>query len=578
MAGYKTTVKNDVPVSFHTFDLDSDIGHGGQIIDEMNSNKNPMFTVGDNYSLEYMSLNPIETSDQHSIRVAEVSEPNGDYSPIYANIPHNSDYNMEEFSIEFIAKKKQPSRSANGSAWRYQHIYSPLVKKGSKIYIYYNDLYNQTDTLKATIGGLTVTHNESTSWPRRNVVNHYVLTYGTEQVDVNEYKITLRMYLNGRNISTSSANYFDSPPNVITGEQWFLFGDGGNDPLTDYTTEDLQFDQFAIYNYVLTNEQVSNHYRKTKTYRELIKTDKPTYYWRFNDTSLLNDTIYNVVGGINGTYYNSHVKGDPGPEYIKDSMSTYFNNGGAGYFFNDGGNYNNYVPMLYTNGSYSVEFWFQIDQNHKGLIFTSHEDKPNNRGVTVYANSKFENETTGVIQCNETIKYQLHSPDGENYTDGKWHHLVFKRSGTTLYMNIDGERVDEMIAPLLGTNGDPGGIHVMSLDPYVLTTDGSLSELAIYQYAIQDMQINSHYHFSTRHKIFGFTLLEGQGVPSKVRFYDNITGELIGETISDTTGEYTFYTYSNKKLDIVALLPDNITTRYRIHAPIVPAEFDDPHL
>jgi len=28
----------------------------------------------------------------------------------------------------------------------------------------------------------------------------------------------------------------------------------------------------------------------------------------------------------------------------------------------------------------------------------------------------------------------------------------------------------------------------------------------------------------------------------------------------------------------VALLPENKTTRYRIHAPIQPAEYDDPHI
>ena len=579
MAGYKSTVKQDNPVSFHTFDLDSDALHGGMIIDEMNGNKNPMYTVGTNYRLEYQSLNPIETTDQSSIFIAEESKPNGNYSPVFANIAHNEDYNLEEWSLEFIIDKDSANRSS-GSIGYYTNVTTPLIKKGTAINIYYYDEWNYStsrDRLSCYIlnGAKVVHHYHTTDYPLWATTNHYVITYGVEQIDVNQYQNTLSMFCNGRLVSSSSSSYYDSPPTMVTGDQWYIFGNGGTNAVTDYATEDLKFDQFAIYDYKLSKEQVSNHYRKTKTYSNMMKTDKPTYYWRMNDTTPLNNTMQATVG-TSGKYYNAHVKGEPGPQYINDAMSTFFNNGGTAQV-NINGTYG-YTPMLNINGNYTIEMWFNVGQNTKGVLFTCHDELPNFKGVTIYVNSKEEKETKGVIQVNETITNQLHSPDFVNYTDGKWHHLAFKRSGTNLYLYLDGEIVDSKEANLLGTQGDASQVHLMNLDPYTLQVDGGLSEVAIYQRSLQSMQINSRYHFSTRHKIFGFTLLEGQGVSSTVRFYDNITGGLVGTTVSDTTGEYTFYTYSNKKLDIVALLPENKTTRYRIHAPIQPAEFDDPHI
>ena len=101
----------------------------------------------------------------------------------------------------------------------------------------------------------------------------------------------------------------------------------------------------------------------------------------------------------------------------------------------------------------------------------------------------------------------------------------------------------------------------------------------MYDYALSADQLNGRFHFASRHKIFGYTLLEGQPVPATVRFYDTLTGEKLYELTSDAnTGEYTYYTYSDRTIDIVALLPENNTTRYRVHGPIKPAEYSDSHL
>jgi len=580
MAGYKTTVKQDNPVSFHTFDLDSNALHGGMVIDEMNSNKNPMWIVGGNYELEYPSLNELEPSEQASIRIAELQKPNGSWVPMFANIPHSSDYNLEEFSLEWISYKRYADKiTKSGEPGYYKNIQTPVIKKGSEINIYYHDNWyysNTSDRLYVTINGLTVSHQHTSDYPvfSTSTPNHYVVTYGTSQIDVNEYQVKLRLYCNGRLVSSTSPTYFDSPPNVVTGEQWYIFGNGGTDPVTDYATEDFKMDQLAIYDYKMSDEQISNHYRKTHYYEDIVVLDKPSYYWRLKDIDPLTNTMDARIG-TDGKYYGSHVKGETGPDKINDSMSTYFNNGGTA-ITGVKNTSQAYTQLLNTNANYTVEFWFNVTQNHRGILFTCHEEAYKYRGVTIFINSEDNKERTGVVQFNESQTHTLNSSTEKNYSDGKWHHIAVKRSGTNVYMYIDGEIVDsKSSAQLLGTNGDPSQMHLMGLDPYELVTDGNISEVAIYARSLQTMQINHRYHYSSRHKIFGFTLLEGQGLSAVVRFYDHITGKLIGETNSDTTGEYTYFTYNNKKMDIVALLPDNKTTRYRIHAPVIPAEFDD---
>jgi hypothetical protein len=157
--------------------------------------------------------------------------------------------------------------------------------------------------------------------------------------------------------------------------------------------------------------------------------------------------------------------------------------------------------------------------------------------------------------------------------------LAVRRSGEFLALYIDNSQiVNEHLVPL-SANNDPSQIHMMGAAPGAINVNGFLSNVAIYDYALQELQLNNHYNFTTRYKIFGYTLLEGQPVPAIVRFYDTLTGNKVGELESDSnTGEYTFYTFSDRNLDLMALLPNNNTTRYRVHGPIKPAEYTDSHL
>ena len=127
--------------------------------------------------------------------------------------------------------------------------------------------------------------------------------------------------------------------------------------------------------------------------------------------------------------------------------------------------------------------------------------------------------------------------------------------------------------------GGPGQINLMNGRPGDYPLYGNICDIAFHTKALQDMQLYNRYVFSTRFKVAGYTLLQGTPVSATLRFYDTITGELMGEVESNSlTGEYTYYPLTNHHVDVLSKLPHNNTTRYRVHGPVAPAEYDDTHL
>ena len=184
--------------------------------------------------------------------------------------------------------------------------------------------------------------------------------------------------------------------------------------------------------------------------------------------------------------------------------------------------------------------------------------------VDTYINSGDIDETTG---------------DRNNWNDGNWHHLVVRRtSDNYLELYMDGQ-LDARSLFAKQSNNHPGVIHLMGGRPGTTPITGQMCELAFYQYTLSEIQIQSRWLFTTQYRVSGFTLLQGQPIQATVRFYDHITGELIAAQTTDTeTGEYQYNPPTNRYVDVLSFIPDNKTTRYRVHGPVKPAEFNDSHL
>ena len=166
------------------------------------------------------------------------------------------------------------------------------------------------------------------------------------------------------------------------------------------------------------------------------------------------------------------------------------------------------------------------------------------------------------------------------YDDDEWHHFAVRYDHTISKMELflDGELHGEA-GFLTGATGRPGQITIMGSRPGDMPVAGSMSELAFYEYALTDGQIYNRWVFATRYTVSGYTLLQGAPVEARLRFYDTVTGELVHEVQSNSsTGEYIFHPYNNRYLDVLSTLPESNTTRYRVHGPVKPAEYDDSHI
>jgi len=439
---------------------------------------------------------------------------------------------------------------------------------------------------------LTIRHDDSpnlNSYEYRifEKVNHVVCTYNVEQIDVNEYQSTMKLYLNGRLYGTNTATHVDSWPVTAVIDSWLLCGNGGSDPAEDFNTERLDLDQVAVYPYALDSSQVSNHYRKTKRYDRMIKDDYPTYYWRLDELQNLQDyTLYADYGGITGRYYGQVDRHNPGPPKLVDSRSVHFSLGATATI----DSYNNYgspnVILDINDSTYTLEFWFKSgDGDNKGALIYCVQENPGWNGLIVWLNSKDNQFSPGNIQVSESLNQYVNSLDldpitGErnNWNDDEWHYVVVRRTGGYLQLWIDGQKDNEVLASPVD-NDKPSQLHLMGAAPGDRTVTGEISEIVWYKYSIQALQIQHRWLFTTRYKVGGYTLLQGNPVAATVRFYNHITGELEGEVESDSiTGEYSYEPSTNRYLDVLSFIPDNNTTRYRVHGPVKPAEYDDSHL
>ena len=583
MSTYKNNVLHDNPITFWTFDFDNQILPSNEIIDEI-GNANPLFVSGTNFEMRQLSLNDLEVTDQYSISLAKEEKVGGSWTTSTTlECPHASIYNLGEFSLEFLINKKSANviRDA-GEIGQYSTIASPIIRKTGLMEMVIVDSYGGAEHIQLTVLDHVFTYSEFQSAnalrPIFDINNHVVVKYKAEQIDVNEYETTASLYLNGSLVASDTLTYFDSFPVSATTSSWLIGSNGGSNPLTDYQTEELKLDQIAIYDYPLTDEQISTHYRKTQRYEDLIKLDKPDHFVRFNDLDNVSD---NAINSINPVYpaviYGNYVREQLATEKVIDAKATYFFNGGVCAMGKL--NSQSYLTpnFIQTQQDYTVEFWFKTPHSKRGSLLSAISDTPNWHGLNIFINSKNDFETLGSIQVSESADVKFNS-ELTNFNDDKWHHLVVIRSGNFIKLYIDSDLQGELqSSPFSGTHTRE--LYLMAQAPNSLNVDGSLSDFAIYDYAMQEMMINSRFHFATRHRIFGHTLLEGAPVQAKVRFYNSYTGEKVGEVLSSQgTGEYLFYPYSDRQLDIVALIPDNQTTRYRVHAPITPAEFDDSHL
>lgn len=595
MPGLKTTQLADTPVAFWTFDLDVDASVNGIIFDEID-NANPLSVAGTSYSLQQPSLNNMEVTDQASVSIKNTGASSNTNDITYFFAPHTSTFNFQDtgngsFSVELLVYKKPAIRDFSSTS----NHRRPIIFKSGLIELAFYDNWTATDYLYAKVhtdkefylynGGATGSR-VGTIWDR---VLHVVVTYRIDQQDIQDYTATTTFYVNGHIVEQKITNYTGSIPNSTVGTDWLIGASGGISSTSDFSSELLKLDQIAIYDYCLTPEQVGNHYRKTKTYSQVITDSQPNQYYQMSELtgSTLATGINGIGGALNGTYYGSYTLYEPGQPRDVGGKSTYFFSGGnasvTSYDI-----YGNPSQIINTGANYSVEFWFKVNPSwgDRGAFVSCFEENYGWDGLVIWMNTADNELAGGRIQVSEDVDTHINSDaidivsnQALNFADGNWHYLVVTRTSTTLSLYVDGILRGQK-SDLVGynSNGDPSQLHLMGMPPGNFHVTGWMTDFAYYSYNLTEFEIQNRWLYTLRYRLEGYTLLQGNPVETTVRLYDHISGNLIDEIQSSSaTGYYAYYPQTNRLVDVLAFIEDNNTTRYRAHGPIKPAEYTDDY-
>lgn len=210
-------------------------------------------------------------------------------------------------------------------------------------------------------------------------------------------------------------------------------------------------------------------------YREIILADNPTSYWRLNESS--GTTATDQKGVNNGTITGGVTLGVTGATTGDTAMSF---NGTSGY-----------VALSQLSGlqtpNFSLEAWFKTTNNASQKIYR----------WRLNGNMLIINGGLPQVIYNDSAANVHSAASSVNHADGNWHHMVGTYDGSTLKLYLDGSLTvsTSTSAPIfyggggvaIGRDGDFSGEYF----------NGSIDEVAVYNYALTASKVNSHFVAAT---------------------------------------------------------------------------------
>ena len=222
-------------------------------------------------------------------------------------------------------------------------------------------------------------------------------------------------------------------------------------------------DEVAVYNTALTQAQITDHYRRG-----------------IAEDATVNETAGNTFGPNDGnTYGPVTTAGNTG---LNQALS-----------FNGT---NDFVMIAHSNDleagtNFSVEAWFintDIDQTTERYIVSKYNGGTNywKLGKKIASNGDFGFKvSTGSYSATALIS-------GQQYNDNEWHHAVGVKSGTDLYLYIDGNLAASGSNSNLGSTSGAGYQWIGYSPPAIAFWKGSIDEVAIWNKALTQQDIWDH--------------------------------------------------------------------------------------
>jgi hypothetical protein len=302
-------------------------------------------------------------------------------------------------------------------------------------------------------------------------------------------------------------------------------------------------DEVAIYNTVLTAQQVTNHFYAQTTnapasfYTTTVVNDHPTIYLRLDEPAFTSAPdlsacpVANNYGSLgsaaNGHYQPGATPGIAGPAYIgfgASSQAVALDGFNAGVDVGLGS-----VPALLNptgNQPLSVMTWFRANPadcvgRYQNIL--GHSDLGWRLGLDATAGNRF-NPGAGPELLFGSVAAEVNS--GFFLNDGNWHFAAGVSDGTNDYLYLDGvlAKSGTSVGSIAGTNLDV----ILGGDPqYTAPTlgpsgsryfDGSIAQVAFFTNALSSAQIQQIY--------------SAAGVPPLVRVQPLPQGAFVGQSVT----------------------------------------------
>lgn len=617
MAGYKNTALRFKPSCFLTFDGDSFFDGDGYLryphIHDDSGNENYGYMITStapvkSYSLGMKSLIPRESGlDQYSICFAPRSHDTNmpfPYDRSVVEVMHTESMNMkDEFTIMFTFNKDNNDGFFAGARYNAQkNIYETtsgtsknfirtIFRKGLTVGLQWEYYWANPQKLNFIFPNNNFSMNIPSDFYKRTF--HIAMTRKKLKIGTSLFQTIDTVYIDGiikyvkESAITSETSTAYNTSSLFIGGNLDSFD---NNTLNDRQTSPLFVDNFAMYSdKCMTAVEVANLYKKIFPYTEYTKRWYPTLYVRFADeifnpnNSVHNGALEVAPSNTEFKYFGSTAQVESrveGPIRLMKEPASMFRSGGMGRIARTTGTGN--YTVINSGGDWTLEFFAKFTSSKRGVIFASQNDYFPYKGILVEANMKNGVENVGSIEVSieKDVSISTLALDSQGnpirYNDNKFHHYVIIRRGNKLEFWLDGNLIGSRYGNV-GNMVDVGNnIYLMGMMPNKLLVDGALSQLAYYEYALQEQNIKAKSYFYTRMKIKGRITLQGSPHSATLRVMNHTTAELLVDGLSDSnTGLYEIDVYSDEFLDVLVFDSKDSNVRYRAFGPLLAGEYTD---
>lgn len=614
MAGYKQTLQNMGPKLFLTFDGDAYdptartlLSVPKQFLDESGQANVIMLHNEDDdfpaYRMGLPSLVELEQDEQSGISFGwygpRPGAPLGIWPKSFIEVAYQSWFsfldNNGSFTVTWMMNRETNEkvfREYNGypnNPWTLNGINRTIIKKDGAFHFYFQDNYNYEDRMIFVHPAGTITLNMDNYGWLYNKNHHFAFVWDVQETSPGTFVGTATLYINGHIYAQSSTTYLDTPPSTYAATPIEIAGSisgGGDSRANDRTTSRVDYDQIAIFDKALTNDEVMRLYKKVRSYDRMVLFENAQHYWTLGDAvSASNFTITNLTNSHTGTYLGGNTKAiraQQPPVNIGSGSSTFFQGGGCGLIRYINPN-SIVLPVASTSGDWAVHFWASITNSERSVLFSLQNDTYPNYGILCEANMRNGVYRNGSIELSISDDYRVSSLTTQDngqpwlFNDSQDHYFALIKRSNILELWIDGRLhgsitvIDQPVA-----FPGPGTVYLMGTAPGKLSTTGRMSRVAFTPFALNPHEIRARAAYNRIWRIKGTVTLQGNPHKATVRLLAHNTGELIKEALSDTvSGLYSVDLYDNRLIDLMVLNKQDTNIKYRAYGPITPLGYED---